>query len=75
MVFDVEEAGNFICPIMRLRKAPADLEEEMQDDHARHRVYGYCVGTDCAMFRHVTPQDHKDNQGYCGLAGRPYGLL
>ena len=72
MIYDVEEAGNFVCPIMRIRKAPADIEGKMQEDDARHTVYGYCIGTECALFRYVEPMNDQNNSGYCGLGGSPF---
>lgn len=71
MIYDAKIAGTFICPIMPLKQAPAP-EKKMSDSVSRAIVYGYCIGTGCALFRHVEPFNEENPEGYCGLGGNPF---
>ena len=71
MIYETKIAGSFICPIMRLKQAPAP-EKGMPEKGSRAMIYGHCIGTGCALFRHVEPFNEKNTEGYCGLGGNPF---
>jgi hypothetical protein len=85
MIYKNEDACDYWCPLVRAvntvnkKKQPHNVVIEKSDEieeEFRGRVpeMSCCIGDMCAMFRHVKPREETATEGYCGLAGRPYGL-
>ena len=86
MIYTTDDAFEYWCPFVRAvgqkaKKTQAhnvvveeDVGEIEEEDIGRTPQTSRCVGNKCAMFRHVKPRDETNDEGYCGLAGRPYGL-
>ena len=61
------EAKNLWCPMVRLREqnAPAHNRRILGVGETEHD-FCYCIGSRCAMWRWA-----HDDDGFCGLAGKP----
>jgi hypothetical protein len=60
MLLPLSEATFKKCPLLTTH-----------DDKLR-----FCLGSECMMWRYAHPERRSgDEKGYCGLAGRPAGVL
>lgn len=71
MLMNEKEARTKWCPMFRGHGG--------QNDWSREGSFRTCLGCDCAMWRDSGQTDNggRDGKplGYCGLAGKPVGLL
>lgn len=85
MIYKTDDAPEYWCPFVRAvgagnknkqsHNVVIEKNDEVEEEFTgRVPEMSCCIGDRCAMFRHVKPRDEMNNEGYCGLAGRPYGL-
>lgn len=66
MLMDTKNAKSCLCPFT-LAANPKALQKAGYDVN----FYQKCIGEKCMAWRFV---DAHENLGYCGLAGKPFGV-